>query len=94
MQRKSKTLTEPEILLPVKCPVCARELFTGFRISVVADALHTGDLRLYANCHVASWDVSEAELEQIREFLDAKLSEDLREACQDFSLDNASLAFL
>ncbi|MGO9512897.1 MAG: hypothetical protein ACLP2F_04540 [Steroidobacteraceae bacterium] len=79
-------MTEPEIHLPVKCPICLQELLTGFRISVVADALNTGDLRLYANCHLASWDASEAELVQIREFLDATLSEKLREA--EFSIDD------
>jgi hypothetical protein len=91
-------MTEPEILLTVKCPICMQQSVTGFRISVVADALETGDIRLYADCHVASWDASEAELEQIREFLDATWSEDLREACQAFTLetcqDDDNVAFI
>jgi len=90
-------MTEPEIQFPVKCPVCLQELLTGFRISVVADALNTGDLRLYANCHLASWDASERELAQIREFLDATLSENLR-PYQEFSIDDLcneeNLAFI
>ena len=91
-------MTEPEIHFPVKCPICFQELLTGFRISVVADALDTGDLRLYANCHLASWDASEAELAQIREYLDATWNENLREAHQEFSLDDLcnedNLAFI
>ena len=53
---------------------------TGFRISVVADAFDCGDIRLYASCHVASWEASEAEIAQIREFLDADRSESLQSA--------------
>jgi methionyl-tRNA formyltransferase len=64
-------MTEPEILFPIKCPICSQEMLTGFRISIVEDALDSGDIRLYANCHLASWDASAAELEQIRNFLDA-----------------------
>ncbi len=75
-------MTEPEILFPVKCPICLQESLTGFRFSVVAAALATGDLRLYANCHLASWDAGEPELEQIREFLDATWSENLQEDCE------------
>jgi hypothetical protein len=82
-------MTEPEILCPVKCPVCSQESLLSFRISVVADALRTGDIRLYANCHIASWHASEAELETIRQFLDATWSESLQEACQEFALDSA-----
>jgi hypothetical protein len=82
-------MTEPEILCPVKCPVCSQESRVCFRISVVADALRTGDIRLYATCHVASWHASEAELETIREFLDATWNESLQEACQEFALDSA-----
>lgn len=91
-------MTEPEIALPVKCPICSRELLAGFRISVVADALKSGDIRLYASCHLASWDASEAELDQIREFLDTTWGENLREACRELSLDSVddaeNLAFI
>lgn len=80
-------MSEPEILLPVKCPICSQESLTGFRVAVVADALATGDIRLYSGCHVASWDASEADLEEIREFLDMTWSENMREACDEFSLD-------
>jgi len=60
-------MSEPEILFTVKCPICLQESLTGFRISVVSEALETGDIRLYANCYVASWDASDVELTQIRE---------------------------
>jgi hypothetical protein len=80
-------VSEPEILLPVKCPICSQESLTEFRVAVVADALATGDLRLYSGCHVASWDASEADLKEIREFLDVTWSENMREACDEFSLE-------
>ncbi len=70
-------MTEPEIHFPVKCPICAEEMLTGFRISIIADALHTGDIRLYSLCHLASWDASESELAHIREFLDATWRQNL-----------------
>lgn len=92
-------MTEPEIHFPVKCPICAEESLTRFRISVVADALETGQIRLYANCHIASWDATELELEQMREYLDDVWGADLKEACQEFfALDsfpeNENLAFI
>jgi hypothetical protein len=49
-------------------------------MSVVADALDCGDIRLYASCHVASWEASEAEIARIRDFLDAGCSENLQSA--------------
>jgi hypothetical protein len=79
-------MTEPEIIFPVKCPICLQESLTGFRFSIVAAALATGHLRLYANCHVASWDASEPELEQIREFLDATWSENQNDF-EEYSID-------
>jgi hypothetical protein len=72
-------MIEPEILFPVKCPVCLRESLTGFRISVVAEALQTLEMRLYANCHLTSWDASEAELAHLRKYLDVVWSEQLPE---------------
>jgi hypothetical protein len=81
-------MTESEILFPVKCPVCLQESLTGFRISVVAEALQTLQIRLYANCHVASWDASEAELAQLGQYLDAAWTEDLPEVCQEYSINS------
>lgn len=80
----SEVMVEPELLIPVKCPVCSRESLTGFRISVAADALESGQIRLYANCHVVSWDASVTELAKIRAYLDANWSANLQEACRDF----------
>jgi hypothetical protein len=71
------TMTEFEIPLHVKCPICLKESPTGYRISVVAEALQTLQIRLYAGCHVTSWDASDAELAQIRESLDAVWRENL-----------------
>jgi hypothetical protein len=64
-------MTEPVILFPVKCPVCSKESLAGFRVSVVAEALQTLEIRLYANCHLTSWHASEVELAQLRRYLDA-----------------------
>jgi hypothetical protein len=75
-------MIEPEILFPLKCPVCLRESLTGFRISVVVEALHTLEMRLYANCHVTSWDASEAELVHLRKYLDVVWSEQPPEAVE------------
>jgi len=79
-------MIEPEILFPVKCPVCSRESLTGFRISVVAEALQTLEMRLYANCHVTSWDASEAELAHLRKFLDVVWLEQLPETAESADL--------
>ena len=68
-------MTESEILIPVKCPICSQEPLTGFRISVVAEALQTLEIRLYANCHLTSWEASELELARIRQYMDADSNE-------------------
>jgi hypothetical protein len=47
------------------------EMLAGFRLSIIANALDTGDIRLYSICHLASWDATPSELEQIREFWNA-----------------------
>jgi hypothetical protein len=82
--KASATTVEPEILIPVKCPLCSQESLTGFRISVAADALESGEIRLYANCHIVSWDASVTELATIRAYLDANWSTNLQEACRSF----------
>jgi hypothetical protein len=70
-----ETMTESEILIPVKCPICSQEPLAGFRISVVAEALRTLEIRLYANCHLTSWEASELELAQIRQYMDGESNE-------------------
>ena len=83
-------MIEPEILFPVKCPICSRESLTGFRISVVVEALQTLEMRLYANCHVTSWDAGEAELAHLRKYLDVVWLEQLPETaeCADLAAVN------
>jgi hypothetical protein len=81
-------MTEPEVHFPVKCPICAEEKLTGFRISIIADALNTGDIRLYSLCHLASWDASRSEIDQIREYLDATWRQNLPTAGLAPSLDD------
>ena len=68
-------------------------------MSVIADAFESSELRLYANCHVVSWDASERELEKIFEYLYATWTANLHQAnCGmpdlDSSSDDANLAFI
>jgi hypothetical protein len=79
----STTTTEAEMLFPVRCPVCGLEALSGFRMGVIVDAFRSGQIRLYANCHLAGWDASHIEIEQIREYLDAAWSSAVTEACQE-----------
>jgi len=39
------------------------------------------EIRLYAECHLTSWEASELELAQIREYMYVEPNEDLGEAC-------------
>jgi hypothetical protein len=75
---------EPEIELPVSCPCCGQQSLSEFRLGVVAEALQTHQMRLYANCHLAGWDASDAELEEIREHLDGLWSAGWQAACMQF----------
>jgi hypothetical protein len=83
-------MTEAEILFPVQCPICAQEALTGFRISVVADALRTGEIRLYAACHIVGWEASEKEIFLLHEYLEAGWSEEMQEACRQIDVENSS----
>jgi|HubBroStandDraft_6_1064221.scaffolds.fasta_scaffold477997_1 hypothetical protein len=92
-------ITEPEVSLPVRCPICMRESLVGFRISVIADAFGSGEIRLYADCHVVGWDASQKELEAIVEYLDAAWAADLQKICSempglDGSWNEGSCAFI
>lgn len=89
-RRRAKITTEAEILFPVQCPVCAQEALAGFRISVVADALRTGEMRLYAACHVVSWEASEKEIFLLHEYLEAGWSEEMQDACRQIDLENSA----
>jgi hypothetical protein len=72
-------MLEHELLLPVKCPVCRQESLSGFRASVIADA-HGPDIRLYANCHLVSWDATDGDLQQLRSCLDTAFNAELQRA--------------
>ena len=63
-------MIEAEILFPVTCPICAQRGLTGFRMTVVIEAVLSGQIRLYSNCHLAAWDAGEPELDALLEFLD------------------------
>ncbi len=62
-------MMEPEVFFPVRCPVCAGESLAGFRLTVVAEALEVGQIRLYTSCHVASWDASAGEIKTMRDYV-------------------------
>ncbi len=83
-------MTEAEILFPVQCPVCEREAMSGFRISVISDALRTGEIRLYATCHPVSWEASEKEIFLLHEYLEAGWSEEMQEACRQLDFENSA----
>jgi hypothetical protein len=90
-------MTEPEVFFPVRCPICTQESLAGFRISVIADAFETGQIRLYANCHVVAWDASNKELKTIVEYLDASWAADRQKYCSEMpGLDEqqSSCAFI
>jgi hypothetical protein len=74
-----KRSSEHELLLPVKCPVCAQESLSGFRASVIAAASGAG-VRLYANCHLVSWDATEREMLAMRAYLDDAFGAELQQA--------------
>jgi hypothetical protein len=66
---------------------------------VIADALATGSIRLYVDCHVMSWEGSRLELAAIRDYLDTVWGTGLHEACEEFFtldqfLDSDSLSFI
>jgi hypothetical protein len=66
-------MMEPEIPLPVTCPHCGGESLAEFRVSVLADAISGSPIRLYAKCHLVSWDASDVELQSIRRHLETTL---------------------
>jgi hypothetical protein len=61
---------EAEILLPLTCPVCGRQALSGFRMTVVVEAVLSGQIRLYSTCHLAAWDASVRELDALFDYLD------------------------
>jgi hypothetical protein len=67
-------MMEPEIPFPVTCPHCGEESLAEFRATVLADAMAGDPIRLYATCHLVSWDASDVELENIRRHLETTLA--------------------
>ncbi len=63
-------MKEPRVRFPVICPLCGRELLTELPAALITQAVIVqSSIRLYASCHDVSWDATEFELEQIREYL-------------------------
>jgi hypothetical protein len=68
---KNNMSTETPILrFPTVCPQCSKESLSALPLSVITAALTNGSkLRLRAGCcYAVTWDATEAEREQIREY--------------------------
>jgi hypothetical protein len=74
------------IRFPVVCPACKQELLMEFNVADVAGALLDGSpLRLYATCHDQSWNATDVEVQQAREYLAACGWGQQREVQAEFS---------
>jgi hypothetical protein len=40
-------------------------------MTVVTEAVRTGAIRLYTNCHLVGWDATKRELHKMHEYLEA-----------------------
>jgi hypothetical protein len=83
-------MIEAEILFPVTCPVCEQQALTGFRMTVVIDAVLSGQIRLYSSCHLAAWDASERELDALLEYLDTAGADSTGETCREFEIEESA----
>jgi hypothetical protein len=64
-------MQEPTIRVPVSCPACAAEHLSSLSTAATAAALLSGEhLQLQCRCR-ARWIATEAEREQVREYLAA-----------------------
>jgi two-component system, LuxR family, sensor kinase FixL len=59
------------VRLPVRCPVCGNDVLAVFQIAdVIAALINNRKIRPYAICHDAAWDATDAEMRQLREYVD------------------------
>jgi hypothetical protein len=68
---KQQVSTASSILrFPTVCPRCSRESLSALPLAVITAALTNGEkLRLRAECcHEVTWDATEVEREQLREY--------------------------
>jgi hypothetical protein len=70
----------PVLRFPTVCPRCSTESVSALPLSVITDALKNGSkLRLRAECcYGVTWDATEAEREQIREYWLSLMSDEVR----------------
>jgi hypothetical protein len=67
-------MEQPEIMVPVICPLCAKEQLRALPIAATAEALLSGGvLLLSSECH-GQWIATKTQREQIRAYV-ASLSE-------------------
>ena len=60
---------------------CGNEVLAALRIAdLVAALVNSRKIRLYAICHDASWDATDVEMQQLREYVDVVLLDRHREA--------------
>lgn len=65
-------MSEPEVMMPVRCPECGVESLCTLIVAVAADALLAGrPILLHADCHGREWEADLSEREQLREYLGA-----------------------
>ena len=70
-------MNEPLVRFPVTCPECGVESIGTFRLTDIAAALiERRRVNLFADCHAQSWDASDVEQAQIREYLAAMWREE------------------
>ena len=56
----------------------------------MSHALRTGEIRLYAPCHVVGWEASDKEIFLLHEYLEAGWSEEMQEACRQIDFENSA----
>ena len=65
-------MVEFRVRFPVTCPMCGSELLAEMASNDIAGALvNHRRIRLYASCHDVSWDASDVEIRQLREYMEA-----------------------
>jgi hypothetical protein len=65
-------MSEPEVMMPVRCPECGGESLCTLIVAAAADALSAGrTVLLRTDCHGREWEADSLEREQMREYLGA-----------------------
>jgi hypothetical protein len=68
-------VTTPVLRIPTICPKCGVEGLVSLPVDRVAAGLMRGKLKLRGACRHRSWEASEIEREQIRQYLSTPVPE-------------------